>query len=489
LALLLYFLYIFFLTSYFSYFGFIPEVYAFGASNISDTLEVINHYFRQVFGVSEVAILLTMASCFYLASKVQLNKKILLVLLLPISLFLVSYNQFGAPINNEKYGNVTVIRRFGVISFLYLSFSEWLSIDGNYFAPKTTYPGKLTSIIFPQQNSDISFAKLPNDILHTVLIQIESLDLEAIDAQLNGIDVMPFLQNLKDSCLNYTNFYTTKSVGGSADAEFSIATGLLPSSKRPSISHANFDAMSTMYEILKRQNVDSYFAHNNQIGFYSRNIAYSKLDVHHRFLLPTENISEPEFAKDSFAFALANSKRSFYYFFNFQSHGPYMGYSDATAAKFAMDSKLNLVENYLATMHEVDEMIGSLFAMQRAFFNENRSVFILTADHPSYLHTNSSLTNRTNIPLLICHNSFKRTDINKISSTVDLFPTILETFGVDSEAGNIGSSLFRNNNGVVLFPTGKILYRDKNNVLKSEQCIEKCDGYFDFTDQHIGLSQ
>ena len=50
----LFFLYSIFMTGFFSYFGFLPDPFAFGAANVADAIEVVDHYFDQVFGIREI---------------------------------------------------------------------------------------------------------------------------------------------------------------------------------------------------------------------------------------------------------------------------------------------------------------------------------------------------------------------------------------------------------------------------------------------------
>ena len=331
---------------------------------------------------------------------------------------------------------------------------------------------------------------MTDTIKRVVLVQIESLDREAIDAELNGISVMPFVSNLKaSSCREYTNFHTIKSLGGSSDAEFSVATGRLPSSKHQSIRYADFTQIDTIYNVLAEHGIASHFAHNNNIGFYGRNYAYSQLsNLNYTFLGPNETVDEQQFALNSLANALNTSDKLFYYFFNFQSHGPYKGYSSETKEKFIILSNPDIKSNYMMSIHEVDETISKMFALQQSGFEAGENLFILTADHPSYLHTNSEKLSQTNIPMLLCHNSFSGQQVDKVASTVDLFPTILDVFKIPSEDLAIGESLLNDMPSVVLFPTGIILYRQEDGTLETIHCGDLCRGYFYYTDQFIHVS-
>lgn len=487
---LLYFVFVFFISGYFSYFGFIPELYAFGTGNISDLLEVTGHYFAQVFGWSEV-LLLGIAGAFLLVlPRARFPGWAALVLVLPASLFAYSAVTFGSPFVSNALGNASVVKRFGIPTYAYVSVSEWAAFESGYLSPDTPNPGKVSDLIFPGAPVRGKIAALPEGVDRVVLIQIESFDKEAISATRNGVAIMPFVSNLRPKCLEYDNFFTTKSVGGSSDAEFSIATGLVPSARRPSIRHVDFGRIDTVYDLLREQGIASYFAHNNHIGFYGRHAAYSQIEgLNVRFLDLNRKVDERAFALETLQEAIETSDRFFYYFFNFQSHGPFTGYTEDTAARLSVRDRSDIHVNYLATMHEVDQTIADMFALQAAEFESGKTLFILTADHPSYLHTGADLVARANIPMLICHAGLQGQVVAKVGSSPDVFPTILDVFAAPAAQPPIGQSLFDDAENVALFPGRSVLFRGEDGKLVADGCNGQCEKFFDFTNQHIKVSE
>lgn len=488
--LLAYFLYILFLTSYFSYFGFIPEVYAFGAANAADMSEVSAHYFKQVFGLREFALIGLAAAFFWILPRCRLSPVASVSLVLPVSLFAFSFFSFGPPGVSGALGNASIVKRFGLPAFVYVSAGEWFGFEAGYLAPETPYPGKVARAAFPGAATSGRIAEVPGGVRKVFLVQIESFDKEVIGAVRNGVQVMPFVNGLRPHCLEYRNFFTTKSVGGSSDSEFAVATGLVPSAKRPSIRHADFGTITTLYDLLKEQGIDSYFSHNNHIGFYGRHIAYPQIEgLDFRFLDLGARLKEREFAIQTMRRALDNSERLFYYFFNFQSHGPYSGFSDETAEKLGIEGRFDIDANYLGSMHEVDGMIEALFEMQKEEFAAGENVFILTADHPSYLNSEANLVSRMNIPLLLCHVGFQGRSVDKIGSTPDLFPTILGLFGIPQPDTSIAQDLLDDGDNIALLPSGIFLQQDAGGSVLPMNCRAFCERFFDYTDQHIRLSE
>jgi phosphoglycerol transferase MdoB-like AlkP superfamily enzyme len=485
------FLYVFFLTSYYAYFGFVPEIYALGAANAPDMMGVLGHYFRQIFGASEVLLLIAAALFFFLLPRQKLHLRASVLLVLPVALFAVNFMTYGTPQDTKRWGNGTVIKRFGLPTFYYLSARDWLSYSSGYIAAETAFPGKLTQVAYgtPPEAGPSPFA-LRRPVDRVVMVQIESFDREAIDAELNGVTVMPFTSALKaDTCLEYTNYYTVKSVGGSADSEYSVATGRLPSSKLQAIRSTDFSTIETIYDVLAANGITSSFAHNNTIGFYGRNYAYAQLEnVDAQFVEPNTENNERQFALETLSDAMTGSERSFYYFFNVQSHGPFRGYSAETGDTFGLETGSQIKEDYMATMHEVDQTIAEMFALQQAEFDAGNSLFILTADHPSYLHTGDDPLQEAHIPMLLCHADFSGQKIDKLASTVDVFPTVLDAFGVAIPETTISSSLLAEGPSVVLFPSGQVLYRDSTDAVVSRECDAGCAPFFDYTNQSISVS-
>jgi hypothetical protein len=301
---------------------------------------------------------------------------------------------------------------------------------------------------------------------------------------------MPFVANLhRTLCQSYTDHYTIKSVGGSSDSEFAVMTGRFPSRRLQSMRHADFAGVETLYERLNNSGITSFFAHNNNIGYYGRHLAYGQLDmVQSDFIRPGVAEGEIEFATRTLSNALSSSERTFYYFFNFQSHGPFQGYSAETRAAFGIEQNADTFTNYLATMNEVDQTIEAMFELQREPFEAGRSLFIVTADHPSYLNTEPNEISRARIPLLVCHADLEPGLNEMVSSSIDLYPTILDAFGLPSDP-SIGENLLSGGAGVTLLPSEIILFREEDGSLGQQRCDGNCDAFFDYTDQMIRLGQ
>lgn len=484
-SIAVYFAYLVFLVSYNDYFDRVPEIYAFSSSNVNDLTPVLGHYFAQVFGWSEILLLLLAVLTFAACILKVFNRFALMTVGLSALFFLVTLFEFGSPARSEKWGNATLIRRHGLATFVMYSGYEYSQLKDGYFSEETMFPGNLVRVFgVDEANGDADFLATPVDRL--MLVQIESFDREAIDATLNDVAVMPFLSGLRDQCVSFENFFTTKGLGGSADAEFTVASGLLPSDRAQAVRLADFSKIQTLYELLAEAGVESYFLHNNTVEFYDRYKMYGQLDssVTTSFLDTSNVEAEKEFALVRLDNAVSESDRFFWYFFNFASHGPYRGYAEQTGAKFGIEKGADLKSDYLATMHEVDEMLAELYAVQEAGFEAGENMIIVTADHPSRLSNSGRRLDPYHIPTIACHASFERSSSDRITSTVDLFPTILESFGVPIPEGVMGTSLFYETEGVAVLPGGSIVRQNSAGRPELSPC-QSCKSWVTYTEQFL----
>ncbi len=487
-SLAFYHIYAFFVVGFFPYFGFVPELYAYDFSNAADMGKVLNHYIAQIFGLREILLLGICAAMMYLTARHRVSARLLVLPCLSLALLAISLATFGLPARSDALGNVTLLRRFGPVVFGAHSIAERMSMDSSYLAGETDYPGRISAIADLSLSNSPSTVEQPEGIERVILLQIESFGLEAIDAQLSGLKVMPFVTSLRDRCLNYTNFFTLKAAGGSSDAEFSIATGLLPSLTIPSLRHFDYARLPTIYERLADADVVSTYAHNNEAGFYGRYKAYQQMKgIRTQFITPDRIATELAFAERSLGETLKEPSKTFYYFFNFQSHGPYRGYSKATEDRFSQDSVGGIRFDYLATMSEVDGLVERLFEMQRPEFDEGKTLFILTADHPSYVFSDASTLGKFRIPLFVCHESFDGITIKEVFSTLDLHVTLLNVFGIEPEQP-LGRTLFGGGANVALLPNSTLIRRSGDGEVITEQCGTACQPFIDYTAQYLLLS-
>ena len=485
-AILCWLLYAIGLVGFYRYFGFVPEVYTYGAGNLDDLGAVMDHYVAQVLGPQEIILAMLGAAIFYTVGRYRVTPWLMALPVVSLALIGASFAQYGGPAQSERFGNAAVLKHFGPIVFVARSAASRLVTGEGALSGPQTFPGPLSRLTGDASEPVMDIAPPPG--LRTVtLLQIESFDPEAIDASLAGQPVMPFTRGLRDDCLSFDNHFTVKAAGGSADAEFAVATGLVPSLTLPALTHYDY-SQQTLYGALASAGIATTFAHDNDAGFYGRNLAYARMpEVETQFLDPARIVAESDFAAEALTRTLETPGRRLHYFFNFKSHGPYRGYSDETEARFSQEERRGLRFDYLATMSEVDRMIERLFTLQRDGYERGETLFLLTADHPSYVFSGGDAISKFRIPMLLCHRDIAGQRVGRVTSTIDLHATLRDLFDLPPGDSALGRSLLEGGSDVALLPAGILVQPGASGTPVTQECNDRCAPYIGYTEQFLSL--
>ena len=114
---------------------------------------------------------------------------------------------------------------------------------------------------------------------HLVIVQVESLGFDLIGAVVDGREVMPFLDRLRDESL----FYRVKSPRhhGSADADFVMLSGVPPSPDAITYNIAGYPYDDTLPMFLARMGYEVSALMGDPGRFYNRRPAYEKMGFDH----------------------------------------------------------------------------------------------------------------------------------------------------------------------------------------------------------------
>lgn len=108
-----------------------------------------------------------------------------------------------------------------------------------------------------------------------VIIQVESLDFNVLGHRVDGREVTPFLNGLRDAGL----FYRARPyhVIGSADADFTMLMGGPPAKNVLNYSLPDFPYDNSLPRFLRQHGFESISFHGNSGTFYSRRQAFEKM--------------------------------------------------------------------------------------------------------------------------------------------------------------------------------------------------------------------
>ena len=332
------------------------------------------------------------------------------------------------------------------------------------------------------------------------------LQLEGIDSWLLDRDTMPYLYNLSQSGISFTEHFSFYNGGGSTfNSELAVNTGYVtPITFTRNAYTFNSNLFPyTLPKLFKKQGYAVNAFHMNTREFYSRGINYDNwgydeyyglIDMNDysngdlSYELDRELIEDEKFSEKMF-----NKEQPFLdYIITYTPHTPFT--ADDGLGEYLSEL------NELSEKPEGEEAVARMFAGETDYFikllleklEENdlleNTVIVGFADHylytledksilDKYKETGNSLINRT--PMFIWSSGLESVTSSKVNSQLDVLPTILNMFGISYyEEWYIGNDIFDPAySGWVFFPDRSYYdgtYKEEGNA-KSAALIKKND--------------
>ena len=351
---------------------------------------------------------------------------------------------------------------------------------------------------------------------NVVFIHAESMQTFLIDLTINGEEVTPNLNKLSKESLYFSKFYPQISVGTSSDTEFTLLTGIMPSSSGTvfvSYSNRTYEALPHLF---KNLGYYTFSMHANNADYWNRkvmhkNLGYDDFYAKDSYIINGEEdivglgLNDKSFFEQSLErLKTFNTLNSPYMgtiitlsnhspFDDLEKYGEYkvtMTYTDidengveiVKEAPYLEDESMG---NYLRSAHYADEALGEFFNSIELDSSFDNTVFIIYGDHEAKLGkkqfnllynydpytdeikseddpTYISLDNYgydllKNTPLIIWtkDKSLQR-EITNVMGMYDVLPTISNMFGLNYKYA-LGNDIFSSNEKIVIFPNGNFL--------------------------------
>ena len=461
----LYFIALLIIIIYYKYFGAILNFMILGSTNLGSISEGASILGKQVYfqllGAQEwlIIVLLFISVCLTyiylrLPSTREINGYMKAIML--IFVILVYYGLYEVQVLRHEGAHAKFIGRnaeavlyFGLLPV----YKKLISYEVSRQRKMVPFPGKING-----QNKRSN--KIPRfKGANIMVIQVESLDSQAVDYNINGKLVMPFLRKFKNQSVYFENFFAQHSGGASSDADLSMLTSLLPVPNHVGLYTADYDRIQSLVEVLEEIGYTSLAMSPVSFVFHDKTSSYPRIGFD--FFYSSKFYAGQAsgwYAKDRDFYdqsvdVIKNSPQPFFaYLVTNQSHGPFKNYSETTRAKFDFDSTdLSELEiNYLLSIHEVDQ------ALER-FFNEilesgllDSTILVIYGDHVGKgLDRPGCLAEC--IPLFIYHKNLPASMETKVGSHLDIAPTIVDLLDVSEPFGWLGTSFFYEGRKTVLF--------------------------------------
>lgn len=354
---------------------------------------------------------------------------------------------------------------------------------------------------------------------NVLMIHAESMQNFLIGLEINGKEVTPNLNKLANSGLYFDKFYPQISVGTSSDTEFTLNTGLMPSSSG-TVFVNYYDRM--YFGLPKYFNDMGYYTfstHANNADYWNRkvmhaNLGYQEFIAKDSFVVP-ESEDDPEWvglglSDRSFFNQLIpklinikeNNEKFYGTIITLSNHSPFNDLEKYDEFKVSMDYVVKddngkkttktapylentAMGNYIRSAHYADAALGEFMSLLEDNNLLEDTVIILYGDHEAKLAkkefnklynydptTNDLLEEGDdnyvdvdgynydllrNTPFIIwtADGKYNKT-IHNVMGMYDVLPTMANLFGF-TEKYSLGHDIFSKNEKIVVFPNGNIL--------------------------------
>lgn len=304
-----------------------------------------------------------------------------------------------------------------------------------------------------------SYTNLANG-KNLVIIQVEALNEFVVDLKVNGVEITPNLNRLKQESLYFNNFYSSAGIGNTSDTEFSTMTSLYGNGNELTIIASHGENYHTLAKDFKQKDYYTFSLHGNIGEFYNRKEKHIKtlgFDRHYdkwdfiersdkELNLVHDWINDKDFLSISVDIFEEIDKPFFAYPITVVSHAPYVPSKEVPANKLNLGKSItNLSRNYLEHIHYFDEALGIFLNKMEASGLLDNTVIVIHGDHTSSLFKkdiegilDKKLTDieyrqiMQKVPCLIYAKGLIYPGIDSsVHSTVDLYPTMANLFGLD----------------------------------------------------------
>lgn len=355
---------------------------------------------------------------------------------------------------------------------------------------------------------------------NVLFIHAESIQNFLINLKINGNEVTPNLNRLASEGIYFNRFYPQISIGTSSDTEFTLSTGLMPSSSGTVFVNYYDRKYYALPGYFNNLGYYTFSTHANNADYWNRktmHIAFGYHDFYAKesYVVPTDE-NDPEYVGlglsdksffEQFVPKLKNiSKTKTPYMGNIitlSNHSPFSsidkyGEFDLTVDYEYEDENGDIVSgsdsylentslgNYLKSSHYADSALGVLFENLKNEDLLKNTIIILYGDHEARLGKKdfdllynydvktSSIKSNTdedyynvygynydllkNTPLIIWSGDEEfNLEINNAMGMYDVLPTVANMFGFE-EKYSLGHDIFDDHyENIVVFPNGNVL--------------------------------
>jgi lipoteichoic acid synthase len=297
----------------------------------------------------------------------------------------------------------------------------------------------------------------------------EAFDEIAIDEELT-----PTLYKMANEGFNFTNFYTPIFLS-TIDGEYITKVSLLPRAGSPlSMYRAASNYWPFVWgEIFKDNGYQTRAYHNWTSTYYRRHLSHPNFGYDYYACGRGLNInckiwpaSDHEMLEVSGGDYINKEQLFMTYYLTVSGHQFYNLYNSMALRNWEKVKNLQYsteVKCYISQHIELDKALASLIIQLEEEGILEDTVIAISSDHWPYGLTLDQINERAetprndfferdNLPFIIWHSGIKPTNVDKLGSSIDILPTILNLFGLEYDSRLLmGKDMFSNAESIVIY--------------------------------------
>ena len=324
----------------------------------------------------------------------------------------------------------------------------------NFFKEENTIKDDSTSLLEEKFSEEIEYSNKYTGMFkdkNVIFVQLESIDNFLVTKE-----IMPTLYSMKNNSINFNNHFSFVSGGGSTfNSEYMVNIGYTTpiSINKGAYTYSKNTYSYSLPNLLKKAGYTVNAFHMNTPEYYSRSVNYKsfgydsfnslknldngKYYTDNSFWLDTELINNPTFNKLIF-----NKETKFAdYIITYSAHMPFQA-NKGVCSLLVEDTTMDLTEYECLKLQarETDDMLKLLIENLKEKDLIDNTILVLFSDH--YLYTlndktlldkyktiENNLINQTT--WMIWSNDMKKTDIKKVTSQLNILPTVANLLGLE----------------------------------------------------------
>ena len=418
---------------------------------------------------------------------------------------------------NNQYNREYILKKYGLYLYTFndlfqsLELDETIDYDRFALAYREHYACKWEKNKKTNEYTDLFKDK------NVLFIHAESIQNFLIDLKINDKYVTPNINKFAKEGIYFSKFYPQISVGTSSDTEFTLLSGLLPSSNGTVFVNYYDREYPSLVDRFNDLGYHTFSMHGNDREYWNRATMHNEMGYkifygQESYMIPDMfsneyvglGISDSEFFKQSMPLLKdihLNNEKFMGTIITLSNHSPFSdvekyGEFDVTMKyKYEYDGKKYTINadylegttmgNYLKSSHYADKAFGEFMdSLEKEGLLEDL-VIVFYGDHESRIskkefnllynynpvtidvlnEDDSDYTNISqydyellrNTPLIIWSSDSEfNLEISEVMGMYDILPTMANLFGF-KEDYSLGHDIFSDEENIVVFPNGNVL--------------------------------